>query len=206
MLRGGNAKEIVGRVKEKVTEINERGLLPGGLQIVPFYDRTVMVDAALASVYRVLIEAMVFVILVMVILLGNLRVSLVVCATLVITPLVTFMIMNYLGIPANLMSLGGLTIAIGLMVDPTVVVVENIFLRLSHAHGTSEPKMRDDCQGSSRGGCAGNLWHYHHRPRVPAADVPAGYGRQDVQPPRGHHLHRAAGGAGRFRAAVAGAM
>ena len=101
MLRGGNAKEIVGRVKEKVTEINERGLLPGGLQIVPFYDRTVMVDAALASVYRVLIEAMVFVILVMVILLGNLRVSLVVCATLVITPLVTFMMMNHLGIPAN---------------------------------------------------------------------------------------------------------
>lgn len=141
MLRGGNAKEIVGRVKEKVTEINERKLLPGGLQIVPFYDRTVMVDAALHSVYKVLIEAMVFVILVMVVLLGNLRVSLVVCATLVITPLVTFMIMNYLGIPANLMSLGGLTIAIGLMVDPTVVVVENIFLRLSHAHGTGEPKI-----------------------------------------------------------------
>ena len=59
----------------------------------------------------------------------------------VITPLVTFMVMNYFGIPANLMSLGGLTIAIGLMVDPTVVVVENIFLRLSHAHGTGEPKI-----------------------------------------------------------------
>ena len=63
------------------------------------------------------------------------------CATLIITPLVTFMVMNYFGIPANLMSLGGLTIAIGLMVDPTVVVVENIFLRLSHAHGTGEPKI-----------------------------------------------------------------
>ncbi|MBY0498576.1 MAG: CusA/CzcA family heavy metal efflux RND transporter [Nitrosomonas sp.] len=133
MLRGGNAKEIVNRVKEKVAEINERGLLPGGLQIVPFYDRTVMVDAALESVYKVLIEALIFVILVMFICLGNFRVSLVVCATLIITPLVTFIIMNYLGIPANLMSLGGLAIAIGLMVDPTVVVVENIFLRLSHA-------------------------------------------------------------------------
>jgi cobalt-zinc-cadmium resistance protein CzcA len=139
MLAGGNAKDIVGRLKEKVAEINERGLLPGGLQIVPFYDRTIMVDAALESVYRVLIEALVFVIVVMVICLGNLRVSLVVCATLIITPLVTFMIMNHLGIPANLMSLGGLTIAIGLMVDPTVVVVENIFLRLSHAKG-DEPK------------------------------------------------------------------
>ncbi len=49
MLRGGNAKEIVGRVKEKVAEINERGLLPGGLQIVPFYDRTELVDAALGT-------------------------------------------------------------------------------------------------------------------------------------------------------------
>ncbi|MBS0588420.1 MAG: efflux RND transporter permease subunit [Proteobacteria bacterium] len=140
MLRGGNAKEIVSRIKEKVTEINEGGLLPDGLQIVPFYDRTVMVDAALDSVYKVLIEALIFVILVMFICLGHLRVSLVVCATLIITPLITFMIMNYFGIPANLMSLGGLTIAIGLMVDPTVVVVENIFLRLSHApHG--EPKI-----------------------------------------------------------------
>lgn len=141
MLRGGNAKDIVGRIKEKVAEINERQLLPDGLQIVPFYDRTIMVDAALESVYKVLIEALIFVIVVMVVCLGNFRVSLVVCATLVITPLVTFMIMNYLGIPANLMSLGGLTIAIGLMVDPTVVVVENIFLRLSHAHGTGESKL-----------------------------------------------------------------
>ena len=49
MLRGGNAKEIVGRVKEKVAEINERGLLPGGLQIVPFYDRTELVDAAIGT-------------------------------------------------------------------------------------------------------------------------------------------------------------
>jgi cobalt-zinc-cadmium resistance protein CzcA len=140
MLRGGNAKEIVSRVKEKVAEINESGLLPDGLQIVPFYDRSVMVDAALNSVYKVLIEALIFVILVMFICLGHLRVSLVVCATLIITPLITFMIMNYFGIPANLMSLGGLTIAIGLMVDPTVVVVENIFLRLSHAP-SGEPKI-----------------------------------------------------------------
>ncbi|QOJ22696.1 MAG: efflux RND transporter permease subunit [Gammaproteobacteria bacterium] len=140
MLRGGNAKEIVSRVKEKVAEINESGLLPDGLQIVPFYDRSVMVDAALDSVYKVLIEALIFVILVMFICLGHLRVSLVVCATLIITPLITFMIMNYFGIPANLMSLGGLTIAIGLMVDPTVVVVENIFLRLSHAP-SGEPKI-----------------------------------------------------------------
>ncbi len=85
-------------------------------------------------------------IVVLFVFLGNLRISLVVCATLVITPLVTFMVMNHYGIPANLMSLGGLTIAIGLMVDPTVVVVENIFLRLGHARGTGRIKVRDDCR------------------------------------------------------------
>ena len=141
MLRGGNAKEIVERVKEKITEINARGLLPGGLQIVPFYDRTDMVDAALAAVNSTLIEAIIFVIAVLFVFLGNLRTSLVVCSTLIITPLVTFMIMNLQGIPANLMSLGGLAIAIGMMVNPTVVVVENIFRRLGQARNTGESKL-----------------------------------------------------------------
>jgi cobalt-zinc-cadmium resistance protein CzcA len=140
MLANGNAKEIVGRLKEKVAEINERGLLPGGLQIVPFYDRTDLVDAALGTVYSTLMESMILVIVVLFVFLGNLRTSLVVVSTLVITPLVTFMIMNQQGIAANLMSLGGLTIALGMMVDPTVVVVENIFQRLGQARGTGESK------------------------------------------------------------------
>jgi heavy metal efflux system protein len=140
MLRGGNAKEIVGRVKEKVAEINERGMLPGGLQIVPFYDRTELVDAALGTVYSTLIESLILVIVVLFVFLGNLRTSIVVCSTLVITPLVTFLVMNHYGLPANLMSLGGLTIALGMMVDPTVVVVENIFQRLGEARGTGQSK------------------------------------------------------------------
>jgi heavy metal efflux system protein len=140
MLRGGNAKEIVGRVKEKVAEINERGMLPDGLQIVPFYDRTELVDAALGTVYSTLIESLILVIVVLFVFLGNLRTSIVVCSTLVITPLVTFLVMNHYGMPANLMSLGGLTIALGMMVDPTVVVVENIFQRLGEARGTGQSK------------------------------------------------------------------
>ena len=140
MLRGGNAKEIVGRVKEKVAEINERGLLPGGLQIVPFYDRTDLVDAALGTVYSTLVESLILVIVVLFVFLGNLRTSLVVCSTLVITPLVTFLVMNQQGMPANLMSLGGLTIALGMMVDPTVVVVENIYQKLNQARGTGQSK------------------------------------------------------------------
>ncbi|SFL79103.1 efflux RND transporter permease subunit [Nitrosomonas communis] len=140
MLRGGNAKEIVGRIKEKVAEINERGLLPGGLQIVPFYDRTDLVDGALATVQSTLVESLILVIVVLSIFLGTVRTSIVVCFTLIITPLVTFIVMNYYGLPANLMSLGGLTIALGMMVDPTVVVVENIYQRLGQAKGTDQSK------------------------------------------------------------------
>ncbi len=133
MLRGGNAKEIVTRIKQRVDEINAKGMLPGGLQIVPFYDRTELVDASLWMVGKVLMEGVLLVVVVLFIFLGDLRSSLVVIATLVITPLVTFMIMNRIGLSANLMSLGGLAIAIGLMVDGTVVVVENVFHKLGHA-------------------------------------------------------------------------
>jgi cobalt-zinc-cadmium resistance protein CzcA len=140
MLRGGNAKEIVGRIKEKVAEINERGMLPDGLQIVPFYDRTDLVDGALGTVQSTLMESLILVIVVLSIFLGTVRTSIVVCFTLIITPLVTFMVMNYYGMPANLMSLGGLTIALGMMVDPTVVVVENIYQRLGEAKDTDKSK------------------------------------------------------------------
>jgi heavy metal efflux system protein len=142
MLRGGNAKEIVGRVKAKVDEINDRKLLPGGLQIVPFYDRTDLVDAALWTVSKVLMEGIFLVVVVLFIFLGDVRSSLIVVATLIITPLVTFMVMNQQEISANLMSLGGLAIAIGLMVDSTVVVVENVYHRLGHASDTRESRLQ----------------------------------------------------------------
>lgn len=140
MLRGGNAKEIVTRIKERVAEINERGMLPNGLQIVPFYDRTDLVDGALSTVQSTLMESLILVIVVLSIFLGTVRTSIVVCFTLIITPLVTFMIMNYYDMPANLMSLGGLTIALGMMVDPTVVVVENIYQRLGQTKDTGQSK------------------------------------------------------------------
>ena len=142
MLAGGNAKDIVGRLKAKVADLNERGLLPGGLQIEPFYDRTDLVNAALWTVGKVLIEGILLVIVILFIFLGDVRSSLIVVATLIITPLVTFMIMNNQEITANLMSLGGLAIAIGLMVDSTVVVVENVYHRLGHATGTQESKLQ----------------------------------------------------------------
>ena len=142
MLRGGNAKEVVTRVKAKVDSINRNGLLPGGLQIEPFYDRTELVDSALWMVTKVLLEGIVFIIIILYLFLGDVRSSVVVVATIVITPLVTFMAMNQLGLSANLMSLGGLAIAIGLMVDGTVVVVENVYHKLGHAGPSRSERLR----------------------------------------------------------------
>ncbi len=116
-------------------------MLPDGLRIVPYYDRSRLVDAALWTVTRVLLEGTVLVVVVLFLFLGDIRSSLIVVATLVLTPLATFLVMNRLGISANLMSLGGLAIAIGLMVDGSVVVVENAFARLSERPGESRARV-----------------------------------------------------------------
>ena len=142
MMRGGNAKEVVARVKERVAEINHKGMLPDGLKIVPYYDRTDLVDSALWTVGKVLIEGIFLVVVVLFIFLGDVRSSLIVVATLIITPLTTFILMNRYGISANLMSLGGLAIAIGLMVDATVVVVENVYHRLGQAGRSMGERVR----------------------------------------------------------------
>jgi cobalt-zinc-cadmium resistance protein CzcA len=130
MNRGANAREVVNRIKTKVAEINERKLLPEGLQIVPFYDRTDLVNAAMFNVAKVLVEGIILVIVLLFLFLGDVRSSIIVVATLILTPLLTFFVMNRYGISANLMSLGGLAIAIGIMVDGSVVVVENTFAKL----------------------------------------------------------------------------
>jgi cobalt-zinc-cadmium resistance protein CzcA len=134
MLRGGNARAVVQAVKDKVYEIHTKHLLPDGLRIVPFYDRIELITAALGTVYKALLEGVVLVVLILFLFLGNVRSALIVTATLIITPLVTFIIMGEVGLTANLMSLGGLVIAIGMMVDASVVVVENVF-RLLSEHG-----------------------------------------------------------------------
>jgi cobalt-zinc-cadmium resistance protein CzcA len=142
MIRAGNAKEVVSRVKKRVAEINDRNMLPGGLKVVAYYDRSQLVDSALWTVGKVLIEGIVLVVVVLLLFLGDIRSSLVVVATLVLTPLVTFLAMNRVGLSANLMSLGGLAIAIGLMVDGSVVVVENAFAHLARKAGTGESRIR----------------------------------------------------------------
>ncbi len=141
MIAGGNAKEVVSRIKARVDEINSNSMLPGGLKIVPFYDRSELVDAALWTVGKVLLEGVALVVVILFLFLGDLRSSLIVIATLLLTPLLTFMVMNHYGISANLMSLGGLAIAIGLMIDGSVVVVENVFGKLGHGQKQSKIKI-----------------------------------------------------------------
>ncbi len=152
MIRGGNAREVVNRIKLKVAEINEGKLLPDGLQIVPFYDRTDLVNAAMFNVAKVLIEGVVLVIILLFLFLGDVRSSLIVVATLILTPLLTFLVMNRYGISANLMSLGGLAIAIGIMVDGSVVVVENTFAKLGERLKTGESKNRIILEAASEVG------------------------------------------------------
>src|SRR6188768_3852593 len=135
MLRGGNAREVVQAVKDKIEEIHDQKLLPAGLRIMPFYDRLELIVAALHTVYKALLEGIVLVIVVLFLFLGNVRSALIVTATLVVAPLATFIVMDQVGLTANLMSLGGLVIAIGMMVDGSVVVVENVYRHLSEHRG-----------------------------------------------------------------------
>ncbi len=129
MLRGGNSREIVSAVKEKVELINR--VLPAGVAIAPFYDRIELVTKALATVERALIEGAGAVILVLYLFLRNLRGALVVALTLPLATLATFLIMQQAGLSANLMSLGGLAISLGMIVDAAIVQVENVERHLS---------------------------------------------------------------------------
>ncbi|MBH0193197.1 MAG: efflux RND transporter permease subunit, partial [Nitrospira sp.] len=142
MLRGGNAREVVEGIKARVEDIHAKRLLPDGLRIVPFYDRIELITAALNTVYKALAEGVILVIVVLFLFLGNIRSALIVVGTLILGPLATFIVMSQTGLTANLMSLGGLTIAIGMMVDGSVVVVENVYRHLSEHSSAGVPKLR----------------------------------------------------------------
>ncbi len=129
MLRGGNSRAIVSGVKDKVSLINQ--VLPAGVTIKPFYDRIELVARALDTVERALLEGAVVVMLVLYLFLRNLRGALVVALTLPLATLATFLIMQQVGLSANLMSLGGLAISLGMIVDAAIVQVENVERHLS---------------------------------------------------------------------------
>ncbi|MEY4764673.1 MAG: hypothetical protein RI907_1346 [Pseudomonadota bacterium] len=129
-LRGADASQVVRQVRVKLDEIGKR--LPPGMHIEPFYDRGALVGQAVNTVSKALIEAIVLVMVLLVLFLGKLRAAVVVAVVLPLSALATFWLMRRTGLSANLMSLGGLAIAIGMLVDSAVVVVENIEARLAH--------------------------------------------------------------------------
>ncbi|MDR1994279.1 CusA/CzcA family heavy metal efflux RND transporter [Azonexus sp.] len=130
-LRGANAQMVVNGVKQRLAEIAPS--LPEGVHIEPFYDRGTLVGRAVGTVSKALFEAIALVILLLLAFLGNLRAALVVALMLPLSALATFILMRLFGLSANLMSLGGLAIAIGILVDAAVVVVENIESQLADA-------------------------------------------------------------------------
>jgi heavy metal efflux system protein len=131
-LRGANARTVVDGVKAKFEEI--KPLLPDGARIDIFYDRSDLIGKSVWTVQKVLLEAIALVVILLLLFLGNLRSALVVALILPLAVLATFGIMRIFGWSANIMSLGGLAIAIGLLVDCAVVVVENVEHRFAHAH------------------------------------------------------------------------
>ncbi|MDZ5457061.1 efflux RND transporter permease subunit [Azohydromonas lata] len=128
-LRGANAREVVAGVKQRLDELAPA--LPPGMKVVAFYDRSSLIDRAVGTVGRSLLEAVVLVLALLLAFLGNLRAALVVALMLPLSALGTFVLMRAFGLSANLMSLGGLAIAIGMLVDGAVVVVENVETALS---------------------------------------------------------------------------
>ncbi|MCX6151489.1 MAG: CusA/CzcA family heavy metal efflux RND transporter [Ignavibacteriales bacterium] len=126
MLRGENSREVVKLVEEKVREINENNILPYEIKMVPYYDRSDIVNASVNTVNKALIEGAILVLLILYLLLRSFRGSFVVLLALPLSLLVTFMVMKLIGLSANLMSLGGIAISIGMILDSTIIQVENV--------------------------------------------------------------------------------
>ena len=132
MRPGGNALKTIAAVKDKLAEL-QRGL-PAGVELVPVYDRSGLIHRAIDTLDSRLIEALVVVSLVCALFLWHLRSALVVVISLPIAILAAFMVMYWQGLSANIMSLGGIAIAIGAMVDAAIVMIENL-----HKHAEREP-------------------------------------------------------------------
>ncbi|MEQ1649063.1 MAG: CusA/CzcA family heavy metal efflux RND transporter [Hyphomicrobiaceae bacterium] len=131
-LRGADASTLVQSIRQRLEDLKPS--LPDGVRLEPFYDRSDLIQRAVGTVTKALLEATALVVVLLLAFLGNLRAALVVAVTLPFAALVTFVMMQTFGMSANLMSLGGLAIAIGLIVDASVVVVENTVERLQSSH------------------------------------------------------------------------
>jgi cobalt-zinc-cadmium resistance protein CzcA len=126
-----NTSDVIAAVKAKVETINRA--LPAGVRVEPYYDQADLVERAVGTVQDALVEGAVLIVIILFLFLGNARSALIVTAMLPLSLLLAFVLMKLTNLSANLMSLGGLAIAIGMMVDGGVVMVENVFRHLSEA-------------------------------------------------------------------------
>ncbi len=134
---GENAADVVSAVKDKVDIVN--ATLPDGVVLRPVYDRTDLVDKAVGTAAKALIEGSILVAIVLFLFLGELRSALVVVTALPLAMLIAFIFMREAGLSANLMSLAGLAVGIGMMVDGAVVMVENAFRVMAERRESGEP-------------------------------------------------------------------
>lgn len=132
-LKGENTREVIERVKERM-EVAKQAL-PAGVTLIPFYDQLELIEKAVGTVEKSLIEGGVLVVAVLIFFLWNLRSSLIVAITIPLAMLFAFGMMRLFNLPGNLMSLGGLAIGLGMMVDASIVMVENIFRHLVEERG-----------------------------------------------------------------------
>ena len=135
-LRGADAAKVVAGVRARLDEIAPS--LPAGMKLNVFYDRSDLIGRAVGTVEHALLEATVLVVVLLLLFLGDVRAAVIVALALPMAALLTFIAMRAVGLTANLMSLGGLAIAVGMLVDGAVVVVENVVERLAdpaHARG-----------------------------------------------------------------------
>ncbi len=136
-LKNANTAQVVDGVVEKLNQIEKT--LPEGTHLNIFYNRKNLIETAVDTITSALIQAIILVIVLLAVFLGNIRASMVVATSIPIAVIITFFLMYQFGLSANLMSLGGLVIAIGMIVDSSVVVVENIISQLSK--NTNLPRM-----------------------------------------------------------------
>jgi len=140
-LRGADASKVVEGVKTRLEEIKPS--LPPGMSANVFYDRSDLITRAVGTVEDALLEATVLVVILLLLFLGDVRASVIVALALPMAVLLTFIFMRAIGLSANLMSLGGLAIAVGILVDGAVVVVENVVERLSDPKHASSSKLHN---------------------------------------------------------------
>jgi len=139
-LKGADSSQTVTALKTKLAEIEKS--LPEGTKLSVFYDRSDLVGKAVSTVQKALIEAVVLIIVILLLMLGDFISALTVALILPMAILSTFILMHLFGISANLMSLGGIAIAIGMIVDSAVVMVENIVAWLAHPKFRHETRIR----------------------------------------------------------------